>query len=195
VVDVGANRGQFALVARRCFPEAHIICFEPLAAPAQRFRRVFATQNNIRLHQCALGAENGSAEIHVSAQDDSSSLLPITELQSTTFPGTEECRREEVEVRRLDSVVEPGEIVGPALLKLDVQGYELQALKGCGDLLRCFRYVFAECSFLEFYQGQALGDEVSSFLRVQGFRLAIEHNLNCDSSGKPITGDFLFFQA
>ena len=43
VVDIGANRGQFALVARRCFPEARIIAFEPLAGPAKRFRAAIAS--------------------------------------------------------------------------------------------------------------------------------------------------------
>jgi tRNA1(Val) A37 N6-methylase TrmN6 len=38
VVDIGANRGQFALAARHCFADARILSFEPLAGPAALWR-------------------------------------------------------------------------------------------------------------------------------------------------------------
>src|SRR5688572_11324458 len=41
VVDIGANHGQFALVARHHCPNARIESFEPLPGPAERFRKVF----------------------------------------------------------------------------------------------------------------------------------------------------------
>src|ERR1700744_1241580 len=83
VVDVGANRGQFSLFALHTFPAARIVSLEPLAAPAERFRRLFAGEPRITLHQAALGpqTETGQATMHVSGHDDSSSLLPITATQ------------------------------------------------------------------------------------------------------------------
>ena len=60
VVDIGANRGQFALVARRCFPAARIIAFEPLAGPAERFRTALGGDPLITLHQVAIGPANGT---------------------------------------------------------------------------------------------------------------------------------------
>ena len=128
MVDIGANRGQFSLLARELFPEARIVAFEPLPGPAETFTRVFAHDPRIRLHVVALGACSGEATIHVSARDDSSSLLPIAETQSRIFPGTQETGTADVEVRRLEEVLKPEEITAPALLKLDVQGYELEAL-------------------------------------------------------------------
>lgn len=192
VVDIGANRGQFALVAARCFPEARIIAFEPLPGPAEKFRRVFAGDRRVVLHQCALGAASGTAEMHVSGRDDSSSLLPITPLQSSMFPGTAECGRQTVQVQRLDEILTAADLEPPALLKLDVQGYELEALRGCGGLLRCFAHVYAECSFVEFYQGQALAEEVFGFLEGCGFDRPTPQNLEVSSAGAPIVGDFLF---
>jgi len=59
----------------------------------------------------------------------------------------------------------------PALLKLDVQGFELSALQGCGRLLERFRYVYVEASFIELYVGQALATEVIGFLFSRGFNL------------------------
>jgi FkbM family methyltransferase len=77
VVDIGANRGQFALAARHCFADARIVSFEPLSGPAALWRAVFAGDARAALVEAAVGPEAGEAEIHVSARDDSSSLLPI----------------------------------------------------------------------------------------------------------------------
>ena len=122
VVDIGANRGQFALVCRKYFPDARIDSFEPLSEPSARFRAIFAGDEKVRLHQCAIGPREGDAIIHVSKQDDSSSLLPISTAQSTLFPNTEEKEERTIPVAPLATKLGNGEISKPALLKVDVQG-------------------------------------------------------------------------
>jgi hypothetical protein len=87
VVDIGANRGQFALTARHCYPAARIVSFEPLSGPAAVYRSVFANDSHATLHQVAIGPRAGKTTIHVSHRDDSSSLLPIAAAQSALFPG------------------------------------------------------------------------------------------------------------
>jgi FkbM family methyltransferase len=194
IVDIGANRGQFAVVAHTLIPDAKIISFEPLTQPARKFREVFNGNKQIRLHQLAIGPERCAADIHVSGRDDSSSLLPITELQDQFHPGTAEAGVEKVQVERLAGVLSPDGIVAPALLKLDVQGYELETLKGCLDLLPCFTCVYAECSFVEFYRGQAFADQVIAFLRDAGFVLAGIYDLSHDKDGRALQGDFFFIK-
>jgi hypothetical protein len=122
-------------------------------------------------------------------------LLPITQLQDEIYPGTAETGVEKVRVERLAGVLSAQEITAPALLKLDVQGYELQALRGCLDLLPSFTYVYVECSFVEFYRGQAFADQVIAFLRVQGFLLTGIYNVLNDKSGRAVQGDFLFLNS
>jgi FkbM family methyltransferase len=141
IVDIGANRGQFALAARRFCPRAHIISFEPLAQPSAIFRKLFAQDDMVTFHQAAIGPEPGTVPMHVSREDDSSSLLPITGLQEKLFPGTAQERTENIRVGRLADFVAEDQIPTPALLKLDVQGYELEALKGCEDLIGKFSEV------------------------------------------------------
>ena len=192
VVDIGANRGQFALVARRCLPQARVISFEPLPAAAAKFRAVFADDDRVTLHEVAIGPVRGNATIHISRRDDSSSLLPITATQASLFPGTEEAATAVVRVAPLREFVSAADIQTPALLKLDVQGFELEALRGCEDLLDRFAYVYAECSFVELYAGQALADEVIAWLRERGFNLRGEHNTVHDRGGRAIQADFLF---
>ena len=185
------NRGQFALVARRCFPNAKIISFEPLKEPAAIFRNVFKSDPVVVLHELAIGPSYERMAIHVSRQYDSSSLLPITSLQSDLFPGTGEKEVRAIQVKPLDAVLDPKDIKRPALLKLDVQGFERKALDGCRSLLPVFSYVYVECSFVELYAGQSLAHEVISFLNGFGFVLAGVYNLSYDKQGIAIQGDFL----
>ena len=192
VVDIGANRGQFALVARRCFPGADIISFEPLPEPAAVFRRVFARDNATVLHEAAIGPAPEHGTMHVSAQDDSSSLLPISSLQREIFPGTDEIATVNVRVAPLDTFLAEDDIRGPALLKLDVQGFELDALRGCESLLPRFNWVYCECSFVELYSGQKQAADVVDWLSTKGFRLKGTYNPSYDNVGKSVQADFLF---
>lgn len=192
ILDVGANRGQFALAARAACPDAAILSFEPLQEPAEVFQRVFSGDSAVRLHQVAIGEGTSDSVIHVSRSDDSSSLLPISELQTALFPNTGEKETRQVQVRRLQDVVRESEITQPALLKIDVQGYEKEVLTGVGSLLQAFAWIYVECSFMELYSGQTLAHEVIAMLAKCGFRLDGVYNLSYDRNGLAIQGDFLF---
>lgn len=192
ILDIGANRGQFALAARHCFPEARIFSFEPLPGPSAMFRRVFANDPQVTLYPVAIGLETGTATIHVSTRDDSSSLLPITSMQNSLFPGTAEAGTQSIQIGRLTDFLSEADIRPPAILKLDVQGFELSALQGCEELLHCFNWIYAECSFVELYKNQALADELIAWLREHNFRLCGVYNMTYDRQGRSVQADFLF---
>jgi FkbM family methyltransferase len=192
IVDIGANRGQFALAARHSHPEARIISFEPLAAAADRYRAVFDGDGRTSLVNAALGPTPGEAMIHISGHDHSSSLLPITAAQESLFPGTAQVGTETVRVTRLADHLAASGIEKPALLKIDVQGFELQALAGCEDLLDQFDWVYVECSFVELYAGQAFADDIIAWLRDRGFAVRGVFDVAYDAEGNAVQGDFLF---
>jgi|SRR5271165_1435012 len=194
VVDIGANRGQFALCARRLFPKARIFSFEPLRIPAAVYRRVFVKDPSVRLFNLAISSESGNASMHVSRWDGSSSLLPIAAAQHEHFPFTEESGRETVATAPLAECLGEAEITGAALLKIDVQGFELDVLKGCESLLSRFKYVYVEASFIELYVGQALAGEVVAHLLSRNFALIGVANLSTGASKRPIQADFLFMR-
>jgi FkbM family methyltransferase len=192
VVDIGANRGQFALAVRQWAPKARVFAFEPLVGPAYIFRKVFKGDSMVTLYRVAIGTETGEATINVSRHDASSSLLPIGAMQEKLFPGTGEIQKETIRIGRLADFISVKDIAAPAMLKLDVQGYELEALRGCEDLLLRFSLVYVECSFVELYTGQSLADEVIAWLREHNFRLQGVFNIFYDKKGQAIQGDFLF---
>lgn len=193
VVDIGANRGQFALAAR-AFSGAHVVSFEPLPEVATIFQKVFLNDSSVKLYVAAIGEKSEKKLIHLSARDDSSSLLEITDAQSSFFPGTHEIGTLEVRVGILDEFLTKEEIARPAMLKLDVQGFELQALAGCKSLIGNFDYVYCECSFVELYKNQKLAGEVIDYLRSLGFGLSGIYNPSYDRDGNCIQADLLFKQ-
>jgi FkbM family methyltransferase len=192
IVDVGANRGQFALISRRVFPQAKIYSFEPLAEPAHIFKKIFGNDPNVTLHTCAIGRQKTSAAIHITRADDSSSLLPVTKLQSDLFPGAAEQETRQVMVYPLSQLLDPASIPPASLLKIDVQGFELEVLQGCADILQKFSHLYIECSFIELYAGQALAYQIIAWLEERNFVLSSVHNLYYGKNGLAVQGDFLF---
>jgi FkbM family methyltransferase len=191
VVDIGANRGQFSLLCAGLYPAARIFAFEPLPRPYAVLARVTAGDPRIAIHQAAIGPCAGATRMHVMRPDDSSSLLAPTERQKAVFPAVGENGTTLVEVAPLDAFVDRSDLAPPALLKLDVQGFELEALKGCAALLDRFLAVYLECSFEPLYAGQALADEVLAHLFDHGFGLAGVYNAVGDGRGRAVQADFL----
>ena len=122
---------------------------------------------------------------------DSSSLLPIAK-QSEVFPGTELKEKRIIRVAPLKKYLDPADIRAPALLKIDVQGYEMEALRACELLLTLFEFVYVELSYVELYRGQPLAGDVIRCLAERQFQLIGVYNQSTDSHGKPVQADFLF---
>lgn len=195
LVDVGANVGQFSLLVRATHPRARIYAFEPLPVAVEKFREVLPPSAQVTLFASAIGAHAGSSEMHVARKHDSSSLLPMTAQLVRIFPGTKRIGSVTVPVNPLDALITAAELVEPALLKIDVQGGELEVLRGCESLLSRFRYIYVELSFVELYAGQPLCHEVLRHLEEKGFVLAAVNNLTHDRHGLPVQADFLFVRA
>ena len=188
IIDVGANKGQFAAFALTRWPRARLICFEPL--PRARAKLASITANRAEVHPYALGEVEGGALMHVASRADSSSLLPLGERQKRIFD-MGEASRLNVQVRRLDSVIEAGSLPRPALLKIDVQGFEYETLKGAESLLKVIDGVYVEVSFVELYAGQKLAVDVAALLQRYGFRQAGRFNAYV-IDGATVQADILF---
>ena len=191
VVDVGANRGQFALAAR-AISGAKVISFEPLQSIANIFQKIFQNDPLVNLHIAAIGAKSEKRKIHISARDDSSSLLEISEHQVKLFPGTHSIDSTEINVAPLAYFLSADEIIRPAMLKLDVQGFEIDALIGCASHFNFFDYIYCECSFIELYKNQKLANEVIDYLHINQFSLIGVYNPYYHDNGQCIQADFLF---
>lgn len=191
ILDVGSNRGQFSLACRIARPGVPIVAFEPIPQEAAVFHRIHGQAAEVRLEQLALGEQRGEAVLHLSGRADSSSLLPIGELQKSLFRETAEIGTLRVKVQRLDDLAPYWAGRTCQLLKLDVQGFELNVLRGAEVTLAHCAYVYAECSEVPLYDGQALRPAVEAFLAARGFELTGSFNPT-RHQGQLIQSDCLF---
>ena len=194
VIDVGANKGQFALAARRALPDATLHAFEVLPGPLATLRRNFDGDASFTAHALALSDAAGEATFHVASREDSSSLLGVGAAQEAVFD-VREASAIRVPTARLDGLGLVEACVAPVLLKLDVQGAELQVLRGAEAVLDRLSHIYAECSYVELYQGQALFPEVRAWLEARDFVFRSAFNTHHDPKLGPVQADMLFQRA
>ena len=135
VVDVGANAGYYTLLsARSVGSTGRVLAFEPGPSLCARLRKTIATNNisHVSLMQMALGSSPGQATLYMSAKSyhcNTPSLLDAwADGESTS-----------VEIRTLDNCLDDGDVQIVDLLKIDVEGYEVQVLRGASEALRAGR--------------------------------------------------------
>ena len=161
VFDVGAFRGDFALMALGVWPSARVACFEPLPYGREQIRELRKRFPAIELHETLVGSvEKAEVEMHVAKT--SSSLLRDAHNQDfpvEIFPQT-----------TLDRTIRDSYAGrAPDLLKLDVQGFELQVLKGGEASLGGIRAILTEVSLLDLHENVPLLHEVVGWLGERGF--------------------------
>lgn len=190
VVDGGANRGQWALAIRKEFHELPILSVEPILPAFEVLASQAAADLSWKCLNVALSDQMGTATMNVAnnGQQSSSLLNPRNHLEyypSVDFPETQE-----TQLVTLDSLGISSE--ERVYLKLDLQGYELQALKGAENLLHQVVGIELEVTTIEMYEGQATFLEVASYLESFGFRLYSLSDPFRGQDGQTIYLDVLF---
>lgn len=193
VIDVGANVGQFAVAAAKLFPDAVVHSFEPNPNCADELRKNTSSLGNVSVYQVALGDEDGEVAFHVNSHSHSSSILALAKNHRDAFPDAHEVNTIQVKIDTLDNIFSNLTLARPVLLKLDVQGYEAQALRGASQLLSRVDYVVLEASFKPMYQGEMLFMEIIRLMEGFGFVfLRPIGSLADPTSGEIVQMDALF---
>jgi FkbM family methyltransferase len=168
VYDIGANVGTFTLLIKAIFPNAEIHAFEPHPSLYKKFLANTQHLSNIYFHPVAAGSKKSLMSLNVTNFVDASSLLEVTDIGNEVY-NVKKIDEIKVQVEKLDDYVSVNKISLPDLIKLDIQGYELQALKGLTGCLSFASYVLSEVSFREIYHNQCLYHEIASFLADYSF--------------------------
>lgn len=172
IIDVGANKGQFAGRVRALGWRGEIISFEPLIKPFKLLEIHAAKDPKHLVYQYGLGDENIDTEINVASNHGaSSSILEIDPTVSEAFSITT-VSRESVKIRRIiDINSELSLNLEKSLLKIDTQGFEQQVLKGAGKILEKIPMLLLEVSMRKVYMNEPLVLELLNFLDSKGFEL------------------------
>jgi FkbM family methyltransferase len=179
VLDVGANRGQYAAGLRRAGYTGRIVSFEPVPDVAERLRKASRRDRSWTVHEIALGREDGTLTLNV-VPGTMSSSLPATSFGARRYAQLREPVLHEVPARRLDNLLD--EILDGLddprpFLKLDTQGFDLEVFAGLGERAAQFVGMQSEVALLQIYEGmprlpealaayEAAGFEVSGFFPV-----------------------------
>ena len=183
VLDVGANRGQYAELLRSIGYTGHIISFEPVPHLYQTLCNKAENDNKWMVQPYALGDTNTEATLNAASADSLSSFKPPSDFGKSRYGydrGDPALQGEKIEVpvKRLDTVLPElpiQEEAEPIFLKLDTQGYDKECFDGLGSFVEHIAVLQTEIPFLHIY------DDVPHFAEL------IQHY---EAAGFGITGIF-----
>ena len=195
VLDVGANTGQFVLEFKPVFPRAKFFSFEPLPSCFAQLKQLSLRDSKWECFNLALGDEIKAAEFYVHANHtSSSSFLQAAEKHYELYPETVSQHAVMVQCSTLDNWIRAHPEAGqkPIVLKIDVQGYEANVLRGAKSTLPDVEAVITEVIVENLYEKQPLFSEQVELLAQAGLHFSgvIQHAF--DSEGKVISFDGVF---
>jgi FkbM family methyltransferase len=163
VYDIGANVGFHAIsAARRIGPDAKVICFEALPDNAKKIEYNASSNKftNIQVVSTALGNSEGEAAFWTSKQPTWGKLASVGK-KPDKF--AQEVR---VSIRRLDSVVYELKLPPPALIKMDVEGSEIDVLEGARQTLERYHPTLL-------IEAHGTNAAIENFLLAIGYRVGV----------------------
>lgn len=167
VFDVGASYGLFVDEAREFWPDAVVHCFEPEPEYVRALHERGEDPAKLRICPDLVGATCADAcdyHFHLGA----SSVLPSA-TQASQFPAGMGSKRT-ARMITLDAWCSEAN-VRPKMLKIDVQGYELEVLRGATDTLPAVEVILTEVNYIEIYRGVPLAAEIVEWLAHRGYAL------------------------
>jgi FkbM family methyltransferase len=170
---VGANEGQYARLTREIFPDAQIFSFEPLPECYERLSAALPDDKKFACFNIGVGSGESVLQFFRSIHSPSSSFLKMEDLHKEAFPYTSEgqdAQPVEVKVNSLDNILPSLEYEKNILLKIDVQGFEGEVIKGAASMLDEVKVVILEMSLVKLYKDQPLFHDIYMMMHNKGFR-------------------------
>jgi FkbM family methyltransferase len=171
IIDVGAANGVISKIFSNQFSKSVIYSFEPVKETFSELQQSVAGYPHINIINKALGSKPGSQEINITNRITSSSLLEVS--NSINDPYFKESlkhnRKETIVISTLDSEIPLSEKI--LILKMDVQGFELEVLKGGAATLKRTDIILLELQNHEFYNRAPQYYDIDQFLRQSEFEL------------------------
>ena len=198
VLDIGSNIGQFAMELRESGYNGRIISFEPLS---EAYSHLLINSKNdpnwIIAPHMAIGNEEGKKTINISGNSYSSSILKMTGTHIKGAPDSAYIDSEEVYINKLDNIWKTFlKNEDNIFIKIDVQGYELEVLKGAINILSKIKGMKIELSLVPLYEGQLLFLDMLDYITNLGFELwDISPGFRDKHSGKLLQFDGIFFRS
>ncbi len=197
VLDVGANVGQYAQNLIGLGYKGSIISFEPLTEAYEILSKKARKHSKWSVaEKIGLADYNGEAQINVSKNSVSSSLLNMSDEHINASPEALYIDKENIKVNKLDSVFHDYKNnFHNIFLKIDTQGYEEQVLKGASKSLSEIKGLQLELSLVPLYENQKLFIEMMEMIKSLGFDVySIQQGFTNKQTGRVLQSDVVFFK-
>lgn len=173
VFDVGANIGGVTLGAVRSFPNAHIYSFEPVRATYQMLcERTKNYSDRITPYNFGFFNVSKRLDIHIASFHVANSILDQSLNHRSAWPGVRETGTESIEVYTLDSFMADKSIDRIDIMKIDVEGVELEVIEGGWETLKNkVDNLFIELSFVRRNREAPYWVQICKLLYDLGFAL------------------------
>ncbi len=194
VLDVGASDGGYARQIRANGYHGRICSFEPRAAAFRALKESGRSDKKWEVMNCALGKANGSLDIHISENGDSSSLLDLARSPGSESVQVSYIGKESVSMASLDGLFENiRQDSKNILLKMDVQGFEMEVLTGAEHSLAFIDTIQVELALTPTYQNQMHLHQMCGLLHQMGYTMvSIEPGTHNQATGQQFEVDGLF---
>jgi FkbM family methyltransferase len=174
ILDIGANRGDVAIAALESYPNSKIICFEPVKSTFEELNKNLQSfSGRTHFYNCALSVSNEEAEINITTSHGANSIEPQTAFHQECNPHVREVGKEKIHLVRLDDIAEKFPSQKFDIVKIDVEGHELNVLRGGKKFFsNNVDVIIIEISLMRdpSWNEQAVFD-IFAFLKDAGFRL------------------------
>ena len=194
VLDVGANVGQYAKIARKAGFAGQIVSFEPLAQSYAKLARSASRDPRWSAVHLGLGSRDHETILHISGDSQASSLAKMLPRHEEIAPYFSRVGEERISIRKLDTVWDEHVSAGSKVyLKIDTQGFEKQVLQGASRSLARIDVVQLEISILPLYEGTWLLPDVLKHMQRRGLTLvSIEYGFCHPETGQMLQVDGIF---
>ena len=189
LLEAGAFNGADTLSMHYAWPNATIYAFEPVTESFALLKKRTRFIKNVNIYNMALGDRTGTSTINVSQGKSaaSSSLLEPKD-HITSYPDVEFESSLEIKTITLNDWAKQYAVSKVDFMWLDMQGFELFALKAGNEVLQNVKAIYMEVSIIELYKGSPLYDEVREWMASKGFKVLLEELNETD-------GNVLFVRA
>jgi len=194
VFDLGARVGKTVTKYRELFPSANIFCFEPFDSSYAVLSRMHQDASRVKPQKLAVSDTCGTQAFHCSdEQSDMNSLLPLSSHAGLLTTASAD-RVITVDTVTLDAFCTRHRLDHLQILKMDIQGAELKALRGASGLLerRAIGLIYTEMNFGQLYEGQGTFHEVSQLLSTYSYSLYGLYNIAYSRNGPIGWADAIF---
>ena len=190
ILDVGAHIGDTTELYRNYFPEYKIFCFEPFSESCDYLKKRFVNDSNIKIVETALGSKDETKTLYVSNFSNLNSLQRPNERAW----GFADKKSIDVETTTLDQFCYDNDIEHIDILKLDVQGSELDVLMGSRTLLEKgnISIVYVEWQVVPLYENHHKYYKIAEFLAGFEYEFFNLYNINEARSGQIRWADAIY---